>query len=97
MASPHWTEEELQHAVKAYLQMLKHQRDQTPYVKTEINKQLQATINRSRGSVERRFQNISSILHKHNLPFVQGYAPLTNVGSTNEEKIWQLIQQLQDS
>ncbi len=73
--------------------MLKYQKENTPYVKAEINRQLQGKINRSRGSIEKRFQNISSVLHAHDLPFVQGYVPLNNVGPTNEEKIWQLIQQ----
>lgn len=91
-----WTDEELQLAVQSYLQMLKHQQNKTPFVKAEINRQLQGKIKRSKGSIEKRFQNISSIFHAHGLPFVQGYVPLNNVGATNEEKIWQLIQQLQN-
>lgn len=89
-----WNEEELKHAVQSYLQMLKYQNDKTAFVKTEINKELQSKINRSNGSIERRFQNISSVLNDHGLPFVQGYVPLKNVGPTNREKIWRLIQQL---
>lgn len=89
-----WTQEELRLAVKSYLQMLNYQNNKTPFVKTEINRELQAKINRSKGSIERRFQNISSVLNDQGLPFVKGYVPLGNVGPTNREKIWSLIQQL---
>jgi hypothetical protein len=96
MPNTPWTDQELKYAVEAYLQMLKYEKDKTPYVKTEINRQLQEKINRSRGSIEKRFQNISSVLHLHKQPFVFGYKPLGNVGPTNEEKIWKLIQHLQN-
>jgi hypothetical protein len=90
-----WTDQELHLAVKAYLKMLKYERDKTPFKKSEINLELQGKIKRSRGSIEKRFQNISHVLNTHKLPYVTGYLPLSNVGPTNEEKIWKLIQQLQ--
>jgi hypothetical protein len=68
--------------------MLNCEKNNTPFVKAEIN---------SRASIEKRFQNISSVLHEHKLPYVKGYLPLSNVGPTNKEKIWQLIQQLQNN
>jgi len=91
MMSLLWTDEDLKHAVDAYQQMLKFQINKTPFVKAEINRELQSKINRSRGSIEMRFQNISSVLHAKGQAWVKGYVPLGNVGATNEEKIWQLI------
>ena len=67
-----WTGEELQHAVKSYLQMLQYEKDKTSYVKSEINKHLQSKINPSRGSIEIRFQNISSVLHAKGKTWVKG-------------------------
>lgn len=96
MASTLWTDEELKFAIKAYLKMLKSQNEKTPFVKTEINRELQAKINRSKSSIERRFQNISAVLNEHGLPIVNGYLPLDNVGPTNREKIWQIFLQLQN-
>jgi 5-methylcytosine-specific restriction protein A len=92
--STKWTEEEIKYSVEAYLRMLKYQQNKSPFVKAEINRQLQGKIERKRGSIEKRFQNISSVLHAHGLPFVQGYVPLDNVGPTNRELIWKLFQQL---
>lgn len=89
-----WTDEELKHTIQSYLQMLNYQENNTPYVKAEINRELQGKINRSKSSIEKRFQNISSVLNDNGLRFVQGYVPLKNVGPTNREKIWKLIQQL---
>lgn len=89
-----WNDDELKLAVQSYLQMLKYQNTGTPFVKTEINRELQAKINRSKGSIERRFQNISSVLNDQGLHFVDGYVPLGNIGPTNREKIWKLIQHL---
>ena len=96
MSSP-WTDAELQVAVQSYLQMLKFEKDKTPYVKVEINRQLQGKIKREKGSIEKRFQNISSVLHAHGRPFVQGYVPLNNVGPVNEELIWKYLEILKDA
>jgi len=90
-----WTDEELHQAVETYLKMLKYQQNNTPFIKAHVNSELQGKIDRSRASIEMRFQNISYVLYTHKRPFVTGYLPLSNVGPTNEEKIWQLIQKLQ--
>ncbi len=91
-----WTEEELKFAIQAYLQMLKYEKDGTSNNKSEITRELQGKINRSKGSIERRFQNISAVLDEHGLPFVKGYVPLNNVGPTNREKIWKIYLHLQN-
>lgn len=96
MPSNLWTEIELLHAVEAYLQMLRCEKKQIPFVKTEINRQLQEKINRSKGSIEKRFQNISYVLNEHGLPYVSGYVPLKNIGFSNKEKIWMMVRKLKD-
>jgi hypothetical protein len=90
-----WTQAELHLAADADLKMLKYQQNDTPYKKSEMSLELQGKIERSRSSIDMRFQNISCVLDSHKLPYVTGYLPPSNVGRTNAEKIWKLIQQLQ--
>ena len=95
MSTP-WTVAELHLAVQAYVQMLKYEKDNTPYVKAEVNRQTQALLpNRSHKSIEYRWQNVSAVLNNHKLPFIPGFKPANNVGSSVEERIWQLFQQSQ--
>lgn len=52
-----WTDDELNKAIVAYFKMLKYEKDNTPYSKAEVNKQLQKELpNRTKGSIEYRWQ-----------------------------------------
>jgi 5-methylcytosine-specific restriction protein A len=95
MSTP-WTDAELKKSIEAYFKMLKYEKDKTPYVKAEINRNLQLKLpNRSRESIEYRWQNISSVLNDEKLKYVEGYKPAKNVGSSVKERIWKIIKELE--
>lgn len=90
----HWSAPEIDASFAAYLQMLKQQEAGEPFVKAEIVRNLLAgpLHQRTRGAVERRFQNYSHLLQTHGLGWVRGYAPLSHVGSVVTERVNQLIE-----
>ncbi len=95
MKDTDWTDEELKISIEAYLTMLKYEKDKTPYVKAEINRQTQSSLpKRSHKSLEYRWQNISAVLNNRKLSFIQGFKPANNVGSRMEERVWAIIQTL---
>ena len=77
-----WTDAELEGAVDAYLQMLQWEQDGRSYNKSAVNTELRQgpLASRTRGAVEYRMQNISAVLHEHELPWIRGYKPHANVG-----------------
>ncbi len=88
-----WTSEEIEVAVSAYFDMLRAQLTQTPYVKVEANRHVQGLTDRTKGSVERKFMNISAVLNEAGVEFVKGYLPLPNVQQALREAViarWQL-------
>lgn len=74
-----WAGDEIDVVVASYFGMLRAELSEQPYVKARINREVQALTGRSRGSVERKFQNISAILLGMGAVFVDGYKPLSNV------------------
>ncbi|MBU1356776.1 MAG: HNH endonuclease [Candidatus Edwardsbacteria bacterium] len=77
-----WSQEELSAAVDAYLQMLEKETRNEPCNKSEINRDLRSGIlkNRTKGSIEYRMQNISSVMESLCLPRIKGYLPAKNIG-----------------
>jgi len=74
-----WSREEVEAAVADYFAMLGKELRGEPYNKAEHNRQLQAFLsNRTRGSVERKHQNISAVLIDLGYPYIDGYKPLGN-------------------
>ncbi len=74
-----WTQDEVDATVESYFRMLSHEARQEPYTKTVFNAELRELLNaRSKGSVERKYQNVSAVLSGLGLPFVRGYKPLGN-------------------
>ena len=74
-----WSPEEVEAAVADYFAMLAKELKGEPYNKAEHNRQLQGLLsNRTRGSVERKHQNISAVLIDLGYPYVDGYKPLNN-------------------
>lgn len=86
-----WSTSEIDAAVSAYVEMLQHEQTGRSYNKAEFNRKLRAGIlsGRSKGSIEFRMQNISSVLSDHLLRWIQGYKPAVNVGSS----VYQLIEE----
>lgn len=73
-----WSDEEVEEAVASYFRMLGKELRGETYSKTVIRNELLAKIQRVRGAVEFKFQNISAALLSRGLPYVQGYKPLEN-------------------
>ena len=76
-----WTEAENRAIVDDYLTMLALECAGKPYSKTEHRNALIESIGgtRSRGSVERKHQNISAVMLQLGLPYIKGYKPLPNI------------------
>jgi 5-methylcytosine-specific restriction protein A len=78
-----WTDIEIQAAVDAYLSMLSREQSGQKVVKTEENRILRegALAGRTKGSVEFRMQNISTVLGELGRARIAGYKPAKNVGA----------------
>jgi hypothetical protein len=76
-----WTEAENRAIVDDYLAMLALECAGKSYSKTEHRNALIEVMGgtRSRGSIERKHQNISAVMLQLGLPYVKGYKPLPNI------------------
>ena len=94
-----WQPEEILPVVVAYWDMLQLELEGKPYSKRQVIQKLLSTSlpNRSRGAVERRMQNISSVLVSLERPFIQGFKPLDHVGAGPSAQILKLLAELDDS
>ncbi len=88
-----WTDQELEAVIYAYFTMLNKELRGRKYNKAEVNRHLRSLelTNRSKGSVEFRMQNISSVLQQLCHPIIQGYLPRMNVGADVSERIKKII------
>jgi hypothetical protein len=74
-----WSSAEIEATVAAYFEMLRLELSGVPYVKAEYNERLRRLLdNRSKASVEYKFQNISAVLVNHAQVYVRGYLPAQN-------------------
>ena len=73
-----WTAEENRTIVAVYLEMLDAELRGEQYVKADFNRKVARATGRTRGSVEYKFQNISSVMADLGLPWVTGYKPAKN-------------------
>lgn len=71
-----WSDTENDLIVADYLAMLRLELCGQSLNKAAHNRDLQAKIRRSRGSIERKHENISAILVLFSQPFIFGYKPL---------------------
>lgn len=78
MAGETWTDEENDTIIANYFAMLADDLAGKPYNKAQHNRDLQATIGRSRGSIEWKHQNISAILIGLGETWITGYKPAFN-------------------
>lgn len=90
-----WSVKEIDACFNAYLDMYKAQRASRPIVKAEIIRDLLAgpLQQRTRSSVERRFQNYSYLFEHRGLEWVRGYAPLAHVGVVVRQRVNELIEE----
>ena len=84
-----WSVSEIKAAVDAYLKMLALELSGQKFVKTDENLALRETAlpTRTKGSVEFRMQNISTVLMKMDRDFIKGYKPAKNAGSNVDQLI----------
>jgi hypothetical protein len=74
-----WSRLEVEAAVADYLDMLALELRCEPFNKAEHNRNLARVLNgRTRGSIERKHQNISAVLIELGYPYIDGYKPLSN-------------------
>src|SRR5690606_16675155 len=64
--------------VADYFSMLVQELAGAPYNKAQHNRALQQHTGRKPGSIERKHQNISAVLKRLGLPWINGYKPLAN-------------------
>lgn len=84
-----WSEVEIQAAVDAYLSMLSREQSGQKVNKAHENRALRegALAGRTKGSVEFRMQNISTVLVELGRDRIEGYKPAKNVGANVERSI----------
>lgn len=89
----HWTDDEFEAAVRAYLWMLAQEQNGKAYKKSDMNEALRngPLSARTKASIEYRMQNISAVLEELSLPWLKGYIPAKNVGETGKEKIKEFL------
>jgi hypothetical protein len=73
-----WTEREVTALVESYFRMLALERSGKAYSKAANRRQLMATVHRSEGSIERKFQNVSAVLDELGAEWINGYKPLAH-------------------
>src|SRR6202790_4024753 len=74
----HWTDEELDLIVADYFLMLNDEASGVSFNKAQHNRLLRSEIDRSKGSIEFKHQNISAVLQQLGLPRIRGYMPAAN-------------------
>ena len=90
--SDSWTRTQVEAVVGDYLVMLALEWAGKPYNKAERNRALQAVTGRSHGSIERKHQNISAILHNLGIPPIDGYKPLAHGQRLLEDMVLERLQ-----
>ena len=74
-----WSLSEVEATVADHRAMLALELKGQPFNKAEHNRRLQRLLDgRSRGSIERKHQNISAIMSELEYPYIKGYKPLRN-------------------
>ncbi len=74
-----WSDPEIDAIVEDYFIMLRQEQAGRRYNKTKHRRTLMETIDRSKGSIERKHMNISAVLERLGLPYIDGYKPYRNI------------------
>lgn len=73
-----WTETEISAVVDSYFRMLAFEKAGIAYSKADNWRHLMTTVHRSKGSIERKLQNISAVLDVLGAQWINGYKPLAH-------------------
>jgi hypothetical protein len=76
IAGKAWTESEISAVVDSYFQMLAYEKAGIANSKADNWRRLMTTVHRSKGSIERKLQNISAVLDVLGAQWISGYKPL---------------------
>ena len=79
MSGKPWTDWENDLIVADYFAMLEAELANRPYRKIEHNRKLQDRIDRNKGSIEFKHQNISFVLQSLGQVWIEGYKPRSNI------------------
>lgn len=90
-----WEVDELHASVVAYLEMLRHDRNGTPFIKKKYYEDLAAKFGRTAKAFEYRMQNISYVLLLMGRDWLSGLRPAKNVGAKVAAQIEQLIAEVE--
>lgn len=94
--SDNWTEEELEAAVVAYVDMRSNEANGVPFVKTQVYSDLSERFDtRTEKSFEYRMQNISYVYSLMGRGWVSGLKPAKNVGANTAAIIERLISKVE--
>lgn len=74
-----WSRHEVELTIDAYLAMLRAELEGRPYVKTQINRELQRHLDgRTTGAIDFKHGNISAAVLEMGVPYLTGYKPYSN-------------------
>jgi len=90
-----WSDDELKASVMAYLEMLRKESEELPYVKKQVYRQLSEEFGRTEKSYEYRMQNISYVYSLLGRNWVSGLKPAKNVGANIAATIERFITELE--
>ena len=91
MAGEGWTEQDNDLIIADYFAMLQDDLSDRPYSKAEHNRQLRTRIDRVRGAIERKHQNISAVLKGLGKVWIEGYKPAFNYQLSLEPAVMRWI------
>lgn len=91
-----WTGEENEAIVADYFAMLDDDIASRSYSKAGHNRQLQAMVDRARGSIEYKHQNISAVLKGLGETWISGYKPAFNYQASLEDAVMRWLERHPD-
>jgi hypothetical protein len=92
MAEHDWSRDEVEATVGDYFAMLRDELAGLRVNKAEHNERLRRLLrNRSKGSVEFKYANISAVLTLHGYPYIDGYKPRFNFQALLEQVVLEYL------
>ncbi len=91
-----WTDDELEAAVRCYLQMLDKESKGITFSKVDYYRKLSNKFERSEKSFEYRMQNISFVFSQLGRKWLTGLKPAKNIGSHVFGKIDEIIERIEN-
>lgn len=82
-----WSQAEVDRTVETYFSMLSLELEGQPYSKADHRRELMKSVDRSNGSIEFKFQNISAALMEMGAVPIIGYKPARNMQGLLRERV----------